>query len=172
MSTQALFGPSILMSFVAFGLVTNLYIWPRLRVLERDDALLPLVLVNTYRFIGLGFLVPGVVSPSLPYAFAGPAAYGDLVAVILAIASAIALSRHASSATLLLWLFNVWGAADSLFGYYQGLRHLDPGMFGAAFYIPTVFVPAALVIHGLIFWLLIRPQRQSAISKAPYRSGV
>jgi len=37
MGIQALFGLSVLMSFVAFGLVTKLYIWPRLRILERND---------------------------------------------------------------------------------------------------------------------------------------
>ena len=52
------------MSFVAFGLVTQLYIWPRLRILERDDALIPLVVPHTFRFIGLSFLVPGSSLPS------------------------------------------------------------------------------------------------------------
>jgi hypothetical protein len=56
-----------------------------------------------------------------PEAFAAPAAYGDLVAAILAIASTIALSRHAPFATLPVWLFNVWGAGDLLFAFYQGL---------------------------------------------------
>jgi hypothetical protein len=32
MNIQALFGLSVFMSFVAFGLVTQLYIWPRLRI--------------------------------------------------------------------------------------------------------------------------------------------
>ena len=109
-----------------------------------------------FRFIGLGFLVPGVVSPSLPAAFAVPAAYGDLVAGILAIATTIALSRHASSATLLVWVFNVWGAADLLFAGYQGPHvQINPGELGAAFFIPTAVVPPLLVTHGLIFWLLL-----------------
>jgi len=101
MSIQALFGISALMSFVAFGLVTKLYIWPRLRMLERDDALISLVVPHTFRFIGLSFLVPGVVSPSLPSAFAVPAAYGDLIAAVLAVAASITLSRRASLGTLL-----------------------------------------------------------------------
>jgi len=63
MDIQAVFGLSVLMSFVAFGLVTQLYIWPRLRIRERDDTLLPLAVSNTFRFIGLSFLVPGVVAP-------------------------------------------------------------------------------------------------------------
>ncbi len=160
MDIQALFGLSILMSFVAFGLVTKLYIWPRLRILERNDALLPLVVPHAFRFVGFSFLVPGVVSPSLPAAFAAPAAYGDLVAALLAVAAAIALSRRAAFATLLVWLFNLWGAADLLFAFYQGLfrAKLDPGMLGAAFFIPTAIVPPLLITHGLIFWLLIRPR--------------
>lgn len=73
MDVQATFGLSILMSFVAFGLVTRFYIWPRLRM-------------------------PGVVSPSLPSAFAAPAAYGDLVAVVLAVAASLAPARRAPPA--------------------------------------------------------------------------
>jgi hypothetical protein len=158
---QALFGLSVLMSFVAFGLVTKLYIWPRLRTLERDDALVPLVVPHTFRFIGLSFLVPGVVSPSLPSALAAPAAYGDLVAAILAAPATIALSSRAPLATLLVWLFNVWGAADLLFAFYQGLFgvQLDARMLGAAFFIPTAVVPPLLITHALIFWLLVRPRQ-------------
>jgi hypothetical protein len=102
--------------------------------------------------------VPGVVSPSLPSAIAVPAAYGDLVAAILAVTASIALSSRASLATLLVWLFNVWGTADLLFAFYQGQFGvpLDPRMLGAAFFIPTAVVPPLLVTHGLIFWLLVR----------------
>jgi hypothetical protein len=159
MGIQPLFGLSILMSFVAFGLVTRLFIWPRLQPMARDDALLPLVVPHTFRFIGLSFLVPGVVSPALPSALAVPAAYGDLVATMLAIAASLTLVRRAPVAIALVWLFNVWGAADFLLAYYQGLVtvQLDARMLGAAYFIPTVFVPAALITHGLIFWLLLRP---------------
>ena len=159
MDIQALFGLSVLMSFVAFGLVTKLYIWPRLQILERDDALVSLLVPHTFRFIGLSFLVPGVVSPSLPLAFAAPAAYGDLAAAILAVVATIALSRRASLAIFLVWLFNVWGAADLLFAFYQALFgvQLDARMLGAAFFIPTAVVPSLLIMHGLIFWLLVRP---------------
>src|SRR5260370_10742817 len=102
------------MSFVAFGLVTKLYIWPWLRPLERDDALVPLVLPHTFRFVGLSFLVPGVVSHAIPSAFAVPAAHGDLIAGILAVAATIALASRPAVATLLVWLFNLGGAAAVL----------------------------------------------------------
>ena len=161
MDIQALFGLSALMSFVAFGIVTKLYIWPRIRMLPRENALAFLVVPHTFRFIGLSFLVPGVVSPSLPLAFAAPAAYGDLVAAILAVAATLALSRRASWAILLVWLFNVWGASDLLYAFYQGQFgvQIDPGALVAAFFIPTAIVPPLFITHLLIFWLLLRSKK-------------
>ena len=161
MDSEALFGLSVLMSFLAFGIVTKLYIWPRLRVMRREDALVPLVVPHTFRFVGLSFLIPGVVSPSLSSAFAIPAAYGDLGAAILAVVSTLALSARAFWAIPIVWVFNVWGTADLLHAVYQGQIgvHIGPGSLGAAFFIPTVVVPPLLVTHALIFWLLLRPKK-------------
>src|SRR6516165_9373031 len=83
MNSGALFGLSVLMNFVASGIVTKLYIWPWLRVMTREEALLPLMVPHMFRFLGLSFLVPGVVSASLSPDFARPAAYGDLVCRLL-----------------------------------------------------------------------------------------
>lgn len=159
MKPLILFGLSVLMSFLAFGIVTKLYILPRLRLMHREEAILPLVVPHTFRFVGLSFLIPGVVSPSLPSAFAAPAAYGDLVAAVLAVVATFALSARASWAVAMVWVFNVWGAADLLNAIYQGLIgvQIAPESLGAAFYIPTVLVPPLLVTHALIFWVLLRP---------------
>ncbi len=157
---RAVFGLSVLMSFVAFGLTTKLYILPRLRILPRDDALVPLIVPHAFRFIGLSFLVPGVVSTSLPSAFAVPAAFGDLGAAVLAVAATLAVAARASRAIVLVWVFNVWGAVDLLYAFYQGLVGIpDLRAFGAAFFIPTAIVPPYLVAHGLIFWLLLRSRQ-------------
>ena len=161
MNVEALFGLSVLMSFLAFGIVTKLYIWPRLAAMRREDALTVLAVPHTFRFVGLSFLVPGVVSPSLPAAFAVPAAYGDLGAAILGVLAALALAARASWAIVTVWLFNLWGTADLLNAIYNGQIsiRIGPGSLGAAFYIPTVVVPPLLVTHGLIFRLLLRPNR-------------
>jgi hypothetical protein len=163
MNVFALLGISTLMSLVSSGVIAQLYAWPRLRMMNRDQALLVLVAPHMFlRFIGLSVLVPGVVSPSLPAAFAVPAAYGDFVAGILAVAATVALSRRTSWARALVWLFNIWGAADLLLAIVQGLRvQLDPGALGAAFFIPTAVVPPLLVTHALIFRLLVRPSAGS-----------
>jgi hypothetical protein len=159
MDSAALFGLSVLMSFVAFGTVTKLYILPRLRAVRRDDSLVPLLIPHTFRFVGLSFLIPGVVSPSLSPVFAIPAAYGDLIAAILAVVAISGLVARTSWAIPAVWVFNVWGALDLVYAFYQGQFgvRIGPGSLGAAFFIPTVVVPPLLVIHGLIFWLLLRP---------------
>src|SRR4030095_3187102 len=120
MSVQALFGLSILMSFAAFGLVTVLYIWPRLRTLDRSDALRALVVPQPFQFIGLSCLVPGLVSPTRPAVFTVPAAYGDLIAALLAAAATLALYRRVSWATWLVWVFYVCGAVHFFFALYTG----------------------------------------------------
>ena len=158
MNSGTLFGLSILMNFVASGIVTRLYIWPWLRVMTREEALLPLMVPHTFRFVGLSFLVPGVVSASLSPDFARPAAYGDLVAALLAVVAVLALSARASWALAIVWAFNLWGTVDLLYAIYQGEIgvRINPGSLGAAFYIPTVLVPPLLVTHALIFRLLLR----------------
>ena len=158
MPVQAVFGLSVLLSLVAWGIVATLYVAPKLRVKSQEDALLPLVIPHLFRFIGLSFLVPGVVSSSLSPAFAAPAAYGDLVATILAIFATFGLAAHASWAIGVVWLLNVWGTGDLLYAFYTGFTSFggDPGVLGAAFFIPTLVVPLLLMTHGMMFWLLLR----------------
>src|SRR5262249_18272905 len=63
MQTQLAFFASIAFSLTAWGMVAARYIWPELRLRQRTEALRPLLIFPSFRFIGLAFLVPGVVSP-------------------------------------------------------------------------------------------------------------
>src|SRR5262245_51234943 len=107
MSTDALVGLSILRSCLAFANSTTVHMCQRLRVMQGNNALMPLLIPHTFRFVGLSFLIPGVVSSSLSPAFAIPAAYGDLVAALLAGVATFALGARASWAIPLVWVFNV-----------------------------------------------------------------
>jgi hypothetical protein len=103
-----------------------------------------------------------VVSPELTPAISIPAAWGDFVAAILALLSIAALTWRWSFAIPLVWVFNVWGTVDLLYAYYNGIMlELEPGLFGAAFYIPTMIVPPLLVTHALIFLILLRTENTS-----------
>jgi hypothetical protein len=155
MPSSALFGLSVAFGFLTWSIVAAQYLWPALSSQPRVEALRPLLLLHSFRFIGLAFLVPGVVSPDLAVAFARPAAYGDLVASVLALLALAALRRRWG--IVLVWAFNVWGTADLLYAFYQGNRvGFLPGQLGAAYFIPTFIVPLLLVTHGLMFRLLLQ----------------
>jgi len=161
MTVQLLFRTSVAFAFVAWAVVATLYIWPQLSTQSRIDALRPLLVLHAFRFIGLSFLVPGVVSPDLPLAFARDAAFGDIVAAILALAALATLRSGVGIA--LVWAFNLWGSFDLLNAFYQAnAAGLSPGQLGAAYFIPTAIVPLLLITHGLMFRVLLQSQRRRA----------
>jgi hypothetical protein len=157
MKPLALLGISVFGSLLSSTVVTALFFLPWLRTLVRKEALLWLVAPHMFfRFIGLSFLIPGVVSASLPKAWAAPAAYGDLVAGLLAILAVVGLERTANWAIAAVWIFNVWGLADLLFAFYEAAHvQISPGSLGAGFYLVTAIVPPLLVSHALVFRFLI-----------------
>ena len=149
-------------SFIAWGIVAARYWWPELRVRQRAEALQPLLILHSFRFVGLAVLVPGVVSPELPPAFALSAAYGDVVAVILALLALLFL--RSSAGVVIAWIFNLWGSADLLNSFYQAPHAgLLAGQLGAAFFIPTLVVPLLLITHGIGFRILLRHEPVSAL---------
>jgi hypothetical protein len=156
MPPQLYFFVSIAFSFLTWGIVTKRYIWPKLRVLPRADALRPIFILHSFRFIGLAFLVPGVVSPELPAAFAQADAYGDLGAAVLALLSLASLGSGVAG-TAVAWIFNLWGTVDLLDAFYQGnAAGLIPGQLGAMYFVPTLVVPLLLITHMLAFRLLAK----------------
>lgn len=103
MNKRAIFSVSVLMSFIAFGLMTKLYLIPTLDPSNAFLALQALVAVHAYRFVGLAFLMPGVVAEGLAPEFARPAAYGDLIAAVLAVIAALMLNGHTTGAVVVTW---------------------------------------------------------------------
>jgi hypothetical protein len=160
--SQLWFFGSIAFSFIAWGIVTARYIWPELRHRPRAEALQPLLILHSFRFVGLAFLVQGVVSPDLPSAFAHSAAYGDIIAAILALLALI--SPRNASGVVIAWIFSLWGTADLFNAFYQANHAgITAGQLGATYFIPTFIVPLLLITHGLAFRILLRHQPERAM---------
>jgi hypothetical protein len=165
MQPQFSFFLSIAFSFIAWVIVSARYIWPELRLRQRAEALRPLLILHSFRFIGLAFLVPGVVSPDLPSAFAYSAAYGDIIAATLALLSFLSLPRGAG--IVIAWIFNLWGTLDLLNAFYQANHAgLLAGQLGATYFIPTLVVPLLLITHGLAFWILLQHENESVTNES------
>ncbi len=153
MSLQAIFILQLGLSLLVFRLLAKWLLVPWLANQSQREALFWLTLPHAFRYMGMVFLVPGLVVQPLPDNFAIPAAYGDLLTSILALLALILLRTGSKVAVGLVWLFNVVGTADLL----NALRHIDvvPN-FGAVWYIPTFYVPLLLVTHFMIFAQLLR----------------
>jgi hypothetical protein len=124
----------------------------------------PLLVLHSFRFIGLAFLVPGVVSPDLPSAFAQSAAYGDIIAAILALLALISLPT--AFGIVIAWIFSLWGTVDLFNAFYQANHAgLTAGQLGSTYFIPTFIVPLLLITHGLGFRILLRHENESAMSE-------
>jgi hypothetical protein len=164
MQSQLTFFASIAFSCIAWGIVAARYIWPELRLRQRAEALRPLLTLHSFRFVGLAFLVPGVVSPELPSAFAHSAAYGDIIAAILALLALISLPS--ASGVVIAWIFSLWGTADLFNAFYQANHAgITAGQLGATYFIPTFIVPLLLITHGLGFRILLQHQNEALISE-------
>jgi hypothetical protein len=154
MTAFQIFGLQFALSLVLGTCLARWHVWPRLSALPTPRALAPLLFVHATRYVGLVFLVPTVVPPGVPAAFAVPAAYGDLLAALLALLALVALRRDWPGAIALVWVFNLVGTADLLYAMSQGVR-LDVQL-GAAYYIPILAVPVLFITHFMIFGLLAR----------------
>jgi len=157
MPSAVLFGIGVTFGSLVWGVVTWQYIWPWLSERPSPENLKPILLLHAFRFLGLAFMVPGVVSPDLPSTFAQPVAYGDFITAVLALLALATLRTRGG--TLVSWVFNIFGAADLLFAFYQGSRislPTAPGLLGAGYFILIAYVPLLLITHGLAFRILLR----------------
>ena len=132
---------NLLLSTFVFWIAARLYLLPRLHACEPRDVLLPILLLHALRHLGLMFLAPGAVYPGIPAQFTIPAAFGDLLAAVLAVIAIPAVATRARSAKALVWLFNLAGSLDlasrdrarhrARRGAVHGTRILDPRVLGA-----------------------------------------
>src|SRR2546426_11020228 len=105
---------NLLLSTLVFGVAVRIYLLPRLHELRPQTVLLPILLLHSFRHLGLMFLAPGATYAGIPAEFAYPAAFGDLLAALLALAAIPVVARNMRGARLMVWLFSIEGTLDLL----------------------------------------------------------
>lgn len=164
MSTGTLFRIQLLLGYVAWLLCFVTYVWPKLKTINRVEAQRAIATLHSFRFVGLAFLLPGVVGSRLPASFATFAAYGDLATGLLAL-----LALLTAGIRPLFWFFvfafNLVGTTDLIVDYYHAIQAGVPAMageLGAAYAIPIIYVPLLMITHVVAFyWLMGAPGRRA-----------
>lgn len=147
---------NLLLSTFVFWITAKIYLLPRLPELRPQSVLLPVLLLHSFRHLGLMFLAPGATYDGIPPQFAYPAAFGDLLAAILALVSIPAVAKGHQSARLLVWAFNIEGSLDLITAITLATIYGASPHMGAAYWIPAFWVPALLVTHYITFIILAR----------------
>jgi len=163
MSAETLFRIQLVFGYVAWLLCFRVYIWPRLKAMDRYDAQRAIATLHSFRFFGLVFILPGIVGPALPAGFATFAAYGDFATGVLAM-----LTLLTARIRPLFWsfvvAFNVVGAADIIVDYYHATRLGLPamaGQLGSTYAVAIIYVPLLMITHVVAFYFLLRPQKEN-----------
>jgi hypothetical protein len=143
---------------IAFYLAFRWWVLPRLSRLSLYDALLPMVFIHAFRYLGMVFMVDTQVYDAFPDDLALTVGIWDYSTAILAIVTSVALRTKWKYAIPLVWVFNIVGFTDLMVAF--------PQVFGIEFYnydIGTMwwaFVTIGLInviSHIYIFYRLIRP---------------
>jgi hypothetical protein len=154
----------LVLGYVAWILCFAVYVLPRLKSMDRFEAQRAIATLHSFRFFGLVFILPGVVSPDLPAHFALFAAHWDLATGVLAML-ALLTARVRPLFWVLVVAFNLVGTTDLIFDYYHAIQVGLPavaGQLGAAYAIPILYVPLLMITHFTAFYLLLRPQPHEA----------
>jgi hypothetical protein len=164
MSPEMIFQIHLVLGYVAWLLCFGVYIWPRLEAMDHFEAQRAIATLHSFRFFGLIFILPGVVSPDLPASFAVFAASWDFATGLLAMLALLTVRIRP-----LFWLFvvafNLVGFVDLILDYYHAVQVELPakaGELGATYAIPIIYVPLLMITHIAAFYLLVRPQLKAA----------
>ncbi len=121
MPTETVFQTHLVLGYVAWLLCFGVYIWPWLKAMDHFEAQRAIATLHSFRFFGLVFILPGVVSPDLPAGFASFAAYWDFATGVLAMLALLTVSIRP-----LFWLlvaaFNLVGFVDLIVDYYHAIQ--------------------------------------------------
>jgi hypothetical protein len=145
---------NLVFTTLVFWIAARIYVLPKLPALSPRTVLLPILLLHSTRHLGLMFLAPGAIYAGMPKEFARPAAFGDLLAALLALAAIPAVARNTGGGRLLVWLFNVEGTVDLIVAITLATIYDAAPFMGAAYWIPAFWVPSLLVTHYITFVVL------------------
>jgi hypothetical protein len=164
MPTEILFQTHLVLGYVAWLLCFSAYVWPWLRSMDRVAVQRAIATLHSFRFFGLVFILPGIVSPNLPAGFATFAAYGDFATGVLAILALLTV-RIRPLFRLFVVAFNLVGTVDLIVDYYHAIEVGLPAhaeWLGATYAIPIIYVPLLMITHIAAFYFLVRPQSKAA----------
>ena len=149
-----------LVGTVTLFVVFKWWIQPRLANLSINDALLPFVFLNSFRYLGLSFMAKEQMYDGFPADFLMQVGLWDFATAVLALITAFTLKSRWKFAIPLVWVFNIFGFADLItaFPKFFSLELYDQNL-GFIWLMFVTYGLAAFLSHIYIFCKLIKNLR-------------
>jgi len=149
------------LSFVVFALAAVWYVAPWLATLRRADALTLLLWIHAFRHVALQIFSAQRFGFAASDTARDQIAGGDVIGMILAVVTIIALRYRMRLAIVLAWAFVLETTADLVSSTIAGIREqLFATASGVTWLILTFYVPLLWVSLGLVVWQLYSRRRQ------------
>lgn len=147
----------VVMALGVYIVIYRIYLRSWFKAQSFGSAVLPLLLLHVFRYLGLMLLAPGQIDPALPREALLVIAWGDFASGACALVAAIAVHHRWPPATWLVGLFSLVGFADF---FVVGVTAAKIGIFdadiGMMWFLAAFFAPALLLSQIYIAYRLVR----------------
>lgn len=156
MSNILILNLQYLMAIGTYVVIYRIYLHKKFKAWPMAAAVLPLLLLHAFRYLGLTLLIPGQMDPALSRDALEVMAWGDYASGVAALFAAIAVHHRWSIATAMVVLFTVVGIGDLIV---VGVTATKAGVFfadmGTMWFVNVVFAPALLLSQLYIAYRLV-----------------
>jgi len=155
MSNLVILNLQYLMAIGAYVVIYRIYLHAWFSAQPFGAAVLPLLLLRAFCYLGLSLIVPGQIDPAVSADALEVMAWGDFASGVCALLAAIAVHHRWSAATALVALFTLVGIGDFMA---VGYTATNAGVFwadlGTMWFILVLFAPALLLSQFYIAYRL------------------
>ncbi len=156
MSNLVILNLQYLVAFSTYLVIFAIYLRPWFKAQPFDRAVLPLLLLHAFRYLGLTLIVPGQIDPAVSRDALQVMAWGDFASGVAALLAAVAVHHRWTTATALVALFSLVGIGDLII---VGYTAINAGVFfadmGTMWFVNVIYAPVLLLAQLYIAYRLV-----------------
>ncbi len=156
MSNLVILNLQVLVALGTYVVIYRIYLRPWFKAQPFGSAVLPLLILHAFRYLGLTLIIPGQIDPAVPRDALQIMAWGDFASGVTALLAAVAVHHRWSAATGLVALFTLVGIGDLVS---VGYTAVNAGVFfsdiGTMWFVLVLYAPVMLLAQLYIAYRLI-----------------
>jgi hypothetical protein len=156
MSNLTILNLQCVVALGTYAVIFRIYLQPWFKAQPFGPAVLPLLILHAFRYMGLTLIVPGQIDPAISMDALQIMAWGDFASGVTALLAAVAVHHRWSAATALVALFSLVGIGDLIT---VGYTATNAGIFfanmGTMWFVLVLYAPVMLLAQLYIAYRLI-----------------